>query len=600
MSYYRQRLLYYLRHPRHLAIRLLGQDRILFYEHVFHRGLDYLCSPRLLYLRVIKGREYLASEIAIGNVSFRFSNAVPEWFSRSYAFPPNEIECAVAKATATERLDIVQAVALYRQATTQYDQDKFRIHECIELLEQAFSYAALPTIGQKLADLKLAVGDADGALATYRRTFEEFPDYERIWYFYLICALRYADSETNITLLNEILARQPDYALALFFKTLFEQFQAQVSSIEGSIAKSRDQSRRGHVVGLVAWGGHYVDLACRYTLSALMAGGNLPALSEKKDVHIVFFTDAAGAEALKQTPVYEAVCRHCRFHIVVYPQELLEHFENPSFEVTCHVKFGLMSNASYASLEASRRLDCDATIICGDNLVNDAFLTQSDELLEAGAHCVSSAGFRLPVDKTLDWIEKLHRGGDGFLRITGNDFATILRKFLPTQCFVKSRDFARFPLFLCWKVEDEGVLAYANHYHPHTYRARYLKPIPGPSIDPVDGRFLLRHLDDIATLHPVNNRDICLFDVDTNPLIVPPKPFLSNPFSEKEVAFWLSCTLDPLREMYFMCPIEIPVKTPTKHLWRMQELAAQETIKRILAEATSLENRYRHHAAWLG
>jgi tetratricopeptide (TPR) repeat protein len=501
---------------------------------------------------------------------------------------------------------VANAVALgnthYNEAVALFEKDKRNVVPAIQLLEKARAFHDAPQISIKLAEMQLFAHRPQDASATYLKAFHAHPENRDIWYYAGIHLLRHGEAEDVLDLYGSILKMDPDYPLARFFTKLYEDFPEYVRTLTESIraadGKSGAQGKRKHVIGFAIWGRRYVEVFLKYTLSALLAPGNLPNLAALRDVHLVIFTTRNDAAALESSEIYRAAANFCNFHLIFYDPLLVEISRARNWPIKCHAQFGLMSGAHYAILECARRLDLDASLLGGDNIVNDAFLSNLAKILDGDVSAVGCAGFRVPTDKAFDLIDRRYRSADGTISIPSNEFSRLLMECLPEAFFVDSKNFTRFPLFLCWRVGKEGMLVHANHYHPYAIRGSYLREIKTPCIDPIDGMFILRYLTDINKMHLVSNSDITVVDAGENPLVVAPHLIGPNTFAVEDVGLWLWMYYDRLRSNYFMNCIRFEFGNVTSKQLLQSEKTAKKTVADILEHTETLEQQNHALKSW--
>lgn len=566
MPYYAKRLFFYVSQPRRLAWRLgifLGMRDSNVISYYAHRLFFYARHPRRMLWR-------LGIELS------KRSGGLPPLGSPKYL-----------------------ANVMYNDALARFERDKHDLASAIGLMQTALALDDAPQIAVKLSELQRFANRADDAIATLRIAFHRDPNDRWIWYEALTYLLRFGATSDVLDLCRSILARDPEYPLAFFFDKIFAAYPNYVESLAQSIGNARDHAKRAHIVGVAVWGERYIKLFRDYTLASLLAEGNLPAIAERRDIHIAIFTAEQDARALLESPLYQTASRYCRFHFVHYDPALVAVSRVSDFPTACHAQFGLMSTAHYAMMECARRLEMDATVIGADNIVNKDFLSHLADASDRGASAVGCPGFRLPAAESLAAAEEFRAPDDRIISISGSDFATLLDKYLPKAVFVSADDFARFPLFLCWRVEGEGVLVHGNHYHPVMISGRHLKEIKAPSIDPIDGRFFVRYLLDLDKIYLSSQSEICLFDAAEVPLVAPPSLMKTNPFDIREVGWWLWQFDDGLREKYFRNPVRYRKNgAATSSRWDETEKQAAVVIEEILTYMHSLNNDYVTRGSW--
>jgi hypothetical protein len=562
------RVLFYATHLRDLR-RRLGQvpvrGRSISYlrreviPHYLRRGLFYLLHPAAAYERF----QQRGSGIRLRPFDFRTPQT---WADVRHSLSGPAL-----------------ANVLYNDGLALLNRDPHALVQAIESLSTAFALHRSARIGVKLADLQRHANRHDDASSTLNATFRANPDDREVWYESLIHVLRHGQPADARDLLDSILSRDPAYPLAHFFKKTFDEFANYVDGIERSLSQARSSDKPIFAISVAVWGEKYTSSFLRYTLASLLAVDNLPSASGTHAVHFIIFTTASDKARISAHPHYAQACMYAQFHFVLYDDALVAIARSEHFPTACHARFGLMSSAHYAVLECARRIGFAACILGADNVVNNGFLAAIlDHLSKGDVGAIGCPGFRLQGTPALRAIEARYRSANGSICISGPDFSRLLCDHLPEAVFVTARDFARFPLFLCWRVRDEGILVHANHYHPVAINGRFLREIKNPSIDPIDGRFLVRYLSSADSIRLSTDSAICLADAGDNPLVVPPHLAAANKFREENVGLWLWQYDDGLRERYFRNAVRYSFRPMSSDSWSAVAKEADETVDRIV------------------
>jgi hypothetical protein len=147
---------------------------------------------------------------------------------------------------------------------------------------------------------------------------------------------------------------------------------------------------------------------------------------------------------------------------------------------------------------------------------------------------------------------------------------------------VHAEKFSAYPIYLCWRVAGEGVIAHVNHYHPWIVRGHGLKGPVQLSLDPIDGLFLYRCISDQRAVAFAPNA-MMSFDLGDNPLCLPTD---NNRFNPKQVAQWVRPFLTPVHEQYFKKPLYYMMDegAPSAN-WKKTALQAETVVEEIIQDA---------------
>jgi len=455
-------------------------------------------------------------------------------------------------------------------------------------IEKYFTINPSPRIAIELAELQRLSNRHDAANRTLRRAVQRWPTDRALWHHAIIYLMRHGEPHEVSELLDCILKIDPDNDLAGFFKRLSAVYPDFVRSVLRAVAAGPSSSKPGYFIGFAVWGMRFVHLFLNYGLASLMAEGNLPEISLTHEIHLVLFTTERDRKTITSSAIYEQAQKFARVHFTLYDEALFKTSIVDDYDIAVHARFGLMSAGHQAILECARRLRFKATILGADSIVNDAFLSNIVKMADeqSGASAIVCPGIRLRA-RVLEIVNRIHRGIDGEVSISERAFARLLSEFMPSECFVDSKRFARFPLFLCWRVDDDGILIHNNHPLPVMIDGRYLREISFPSIDPIDGRFLVRHCTDLNRICICETSQVCLFDPAESPLLLPSKE--SHHFDPAEVGLWLWQFDDGLRERYFSTPVRYSFNDTLSSDWAQVERDAAAKVEQVIDFMRSLE-----------
>jgi hypothetical protein len=365
--------------------------------------------------------------------------------------------------------------------------------------------------------------------------------------------LRYGTSDQVVEFYSQVASIDPADETARFVLDCYAYFEQLKQEIGTRILCAHHQNRHADrlLMQVVFWGPRYTDIFLNYLLPALCAPGNLPAVVSERQVDFVICTDKQGRQRLRQHPWFSEIQKYCCPHIITFSESLFEYATGVSNRADGHwtMPQTLLTNAAhYAGLECGRLLRSDVLNFSPDHILSDHFMTAMQSALTGDIQALSGPGFRLYYGQTLlKEIESKYRGPQGNLEIPPQEMVRLLNKYLPKPNFVHAEQFSAYPIYLCWRVEDEGVIAHVNHYHPWVVCGHGLKGAVQLSLDPIDGNFLNRSLSNQQAVAFAPNAMLS-FDLGNNPLCLPAD---NGRFNPKQVAQWVQPYLTPVHEQYF-------------------------------------------------
>jgi hypothetical protein len=403
--------------------------------------------------------------------------------------------------------------------------------------------------------------------------------------------LRHGSHEEATEYFNRILAKDSQDDFARYILSCYAYFNDLVQRVGDRVCEADQQSAATPrlLIQVVFWGAKYTEILLRYLLAALSAPRNIPLISKAYQTHFIFFSDREGAARLTRHPAYPELKKHVLPHVIVFPEALVKYateFSN-RHKGAWTIPPTLLTNAAhYAVIECGRLQNCTILNLCPDHLISDRFMAALIEILAEPAGVIAGPGFRLFFEKALiTEIENRYRKQHGGFEVSPQEMTGLLMRHLPDPNFVNSPHFSSFPIYLCWKVAHQGIIAHVNHYHPWVVKGGYLDGPVQLSLDPIDGYFINRKLRDRKSI-VFAPRAMMSFDLGFNPLCT---PSAQNCFDPRKVAAWLKPYLTPVHENYFLNTLSYRLDEDTpSSFWHLTVEQASQVAREIVAHVRSI------------
>lgn len=251
-----------------------------------------------------------------------------------------------------------------------------------------------------------------------------------------------------------------------------------------------------YVIGMVVWGDAFLDALEQFSLSSLLAKGNLPHLAGSGEVHALFFTTEAGARRLEGMPAMKAIRELITVDIVTFPDELAHTRDT----------YKLMSSTHLAAMAVAKASHAHFLFLAPDIVLADNFLQVIDASMRRGVEVVFVPGVMLQMESFA--VEQAQRfpSVQGVLSISPTNLLDLgIRHIHPfakeayTYSPVKRRPSASL---LMWPLGKEaGYLIHGFHHTPYLVSAEAMQRFDNSLFFTIDGEFLLKiirtkeHLD---------------------------------------------------------------------------------------------------------
>jgi hypothetical protein len=490
-----------------------------------------------------------------------------------------------------------------------WSQDRHRIDEAIEKIEQAWSLSRDPRLAVQLATMYDQANQNDQALVVLREAFRLDPHHALVRHHAAITLLRHGGAQDIRDFFESVLAIDPHDAFAQFVMAMLDAYDVWVRELVAAIEAKGDQ-RRPFIISCPVWGQPFAENFARYLCAALLSANNLPALAKRCAVHVVVFTTLETESYLRADPMFARLGDHAAVHFMRYSESQVKygaameaHYgrepvfyskNSLAFYYARNCKFVLMSCAHYVALAAGRATDAFVSGQVADTILNDGALALMADLLEGPADAVLINCMQIDGDALRAAFESRCRRADGVLEITPVEATRIVQDHLPDYNFTTAAGLAQIPLRMCWRVGSHAILVHGNHYHPMGLRPKAFDHPLHLSIDPTDSRFVDRSSLARERIHLVQDASIVGLSIEDGPL--PEQLARDGPLSIADMAFWLWGYWGRLRGTFFRTPLRFGRADPGE--WERTERAAAPLIDAIVAGAAALESKRLAKRSW--
>jgi hypothetical protein len=490
-----------------------------------------------------------------------------------------------------------------------WSQDRHRIDEAIDKIEQAWALRRDANLAVQLATMYDQANQNDQALVVLREAFRLDPHHALVRHHAAITLLRHGDAQDIRDFFESVLAVDPKDAFARFTFDMLEAYPVWVRELVAAIEAKRD-GRRPFIISCPVWGQPFAENFVRYLCAALLSANNLPALAERCAVHLVVFTTAETENYLHADPTFARVSDYASVHFMHYSESQAKygpameaHYGHEpvfysknslAFYYARNCKFVLMSCAHYVALAAGRATDAFVSGQVADTILNDGALRLLADQLEGPADAILINSMQLDGEALRSAFESRCRRTDGVLEITPDEATRIVLEHLPDYNFATAAGLPQIPLRTCWRVGSQAILVHGNHYHPMGLRPKAFDHPLHLSIDPMDSRFVDRSSLARERIHLVQDSSIVGLSIEDGPL--PEQLARGGPLSVADMAFWLWGYWGRLRGTFFRTPVRFGKADPGE--WVRAEKAAAYLIDAIVAEAAALESKRLAKRSW--
>jgi hypothetical protein len=166
----------------------------------------------------------------------------------------------------------------------------------------------------------------------------------------------------------------------------------------------------------VAWGDRYIGELFSYTLPAVLAPGNLPALAESFDCEMVIMTEERWFDRLREQPIYQRIGRYCPIEL----RPLDEFITRPD-------AYGVaLTHALFRGFEelGPTMLDTHLVFFNADFVMADGSLRSIARKIQEDERLILSPSYCVALEDVAPQLAA-RRGNDGVLAISPRDMAAL-------------------------------------------------------------------------------------------------------------------------------------------------------------------------------
>ena len=268
-----------------------------------------------------------------------------------------------------------------------------------------------------------------------------------------------------------------------------------------SVSSERAASRIFHAVTHV-WGREYLDVFLNVCIANQLAPGNIPALPAGSRYRIL--TRSVHVPEIDSHPMVHALRKSIPVDTVV-----VDALDQKSGVADGHDLMIACHRRAIADV-----LDADAAIIMlsADFVFSDNAMAAVVKRHREGYRAVVNTGLRLAKESFLEHIEHTRAPLDA---LPSRELVRIGWSHLhphTESMFADARPFSTYPVGVCWRVGDDGLLARFLHLHPLMVDPVNRTALKGTN----DGKYVSRACPDFSCVHVVTDSDeLQMFELTT-------------------------------------------------------------------------------------
>ena len=268
-----------------------------------------------------------------------------------------------------------------------------------------------------------------------------------------------------------------------------------------SVSSDRPASQIFHAVTHV-WGREYLDVFLNVCIPNQLAPGNIPALPRGSRYRIL--TRSVHVPELDAHPMVQALRDSIPVDIIVVDalDQKMGVADGHDLMIACHRR-------AIADI-----LEADAAIIMlsADFVFSDHAMAAIVKRHREGYRAIVNTGLRLAKESFLEHVREARVQLDA---LPSRELVRIGWPHLhphTRSMFADARPFSMFPVGVCWRVGDEGLLARFLHLDPLMVDPMNRAALKGTN----DGKYLSRACPDFSRVHVVTDSDeLHMFELTT-------------------------------------------------------------------------------------
>jgi len=234
---------------------------------------------------------------------------------------------------------------------------------------------------------------------------------------------------------------------------------------------------KGFHLATLVWGNYFTDIFLNMALPSLLAPGNIPVFQDRKNSVYKIYTTAKDAEVIIKSKSYQLLAGiiNTQIHTFEFPNYSLEQYK---FLTICQKP---------ALIECYKQ-DCAFVYLTPDHLYADGSFTNLLKIAARGKRFVMQPHMEVIAETFIPAIKKQFFSNPDrtIVSVPPRDLVkTALANLHPSEKsrFWKAKGFNRWPAYIYWQKDSEGLLKRCFHMHPLMIHPAKKNVLPIGTID---------------------------------------------------------------------------------------------------------------------
>ena len=258
---------------------------------------------------------------------------------------------------------------------------------------------------------------------------------------------------------------------ALLFSTIHARREEYIKNLQPAL----DDQKKRLVLSFMVWGDKYLKIFNDYCIPTLLAPGNLPSVSENRDISIDIYAHKEDIKKLKEMDAFESLAKLCKIDFIEFPERLVTCEEytnrNADFRYTIYGAF------HHLSIEKASFIGADVMCLGPDNVYSDKSFSNYVRLLDKGYDAVLFTATRVQAEFILPALDKIKDQKNKVLQISSDKMVEMAAQYIHHSFFYfivtnTKTPISRSGFFIPY---EHGFHIRSFHYHPVIISARALK-----------------------------------------------------------------------------------------------------------------------------
>ena len=182
------------------------------------------------------------------------------------------------------------------------------------------------------------------------------------------------------------------------------------------------------LLSFTVWGDKYIGLFCDYCIPCLLAPGNLPAVSEKRDILMDIYAHAEDIQKIKSHEAFIKLSEICDINFIEFPKRIIT---CEGYKINDSIfRYNIYGGFHHLSIERARSIGADVICLGPDNLYSDGSFANYVRFIDEGYSAVLFTCTRAQAEFLVPVLDRMKDPEKKYLSITSDELVEFSAQYI--------------------------------------------------------------------------------------------------------------------------------------------------------------------------